>query len=57
MTISPLPIIADVPLLFTKKPLANAGAYHQQYLAKNLGGYCGLGGTGWSCPVTVANVD
>jgi peptide-methionine (S)-S-oxide reductase len=25
--------------------------YHQQYLAKNLNGYCGLGGTGVSCPV------
>jgi peptide-methionine (S)-S-oxide reductase len=25
--------------------------YHQQYLAKNPGGYCGLGGTGMSCPV------
>ena len=25
--------------------------YHQQYLAKNPGGYCGLGGTGESCPV------
>ncbi len=24
--------------------------YHQQYLAKNIGGYCGLGGTGISCP-------
>ena len=24
--------------------------YHQQYLAKNPGGYCGLGGTGISCP-------
>src|SRR5436190_17561616 len=24
--------------------------YHQQYLAKNPGGYCGLGGTGLSCP-------
>ena len=23
--------------------------YHQQYLAKNPGGYCGLGGTGISC--------
>ena len=23
--------------------------YHQQYLAKNPGGYCGLGGTGVSC--------
>lgn len=28
--------------------------YHQQYLAKNPGGYCGLGGTGLSCPVGVA---
>ncbi|MDJ0904500.1 MAG: peptide-methionine (S)-S-oxide reductase MsrA [Woeseiaceae bacterium] len=25
--------------------------YHQQYLAKNPGGYCGVGGTGVSCPV------
>ncbi len=25
--------------------------YHQQYLAKNAGGYCGLGGTGISCPI------
>jgi peptide-methionine (S)-S-oxide reductase len=24
--------------------------YHQQYLGKNPGGYCGLGGTGVSCP-------
>ena len=24
--------------------------YHQQYLAKNPGGYCGLGGTGVACP-------
>ncbi len=28
-----------------------AEAYHQQYLAKNPGGYCGLGGTGVACPV------
>jgi peptide-methionine (S)-S-oxide reductase len=27
-----------------------AEAYHQQYLAKNPGGYCGLGGTGVVCP-------
>ena len=27
--------------------------YHQQYLAKNPGGYCGLGGTGVACPVGV----
>ncbi|OGL01322.1 MAG: peptide-methionine (S)-S-oxide reductase [Candidatus Rokubacteria bacterium RIFCSPHIGHO2_12_FULL_73_22] len=31
-----------------------AEAYHQQYLAKNPGGYCGLGGTGVGCPTTVA---
>jgi peptide-methionine (S)-S-oxide reductase len=28
-----------------------AEAYHQQYLAKNPAGYCGLGGTGVACPV------
>jgi peptide-methionine (S)-S-oxide reductase len=28
--------------------------YHQQYLAKNPGGYCGLGGTGVRCPVGLA---
>ena len=31
--------------------------YHQQYLAKNPGGYCGLGGTGVSCPVGVHPVS
>jgi peptide-methionine (S)-S-oxide reductase len=31
--------------------------YHQQYLAKNPGGYCGLGGTGVSCPVGVAALE
>ncbi len=30
-----------------------AEEYHQQYLAKNPNGYCGLGGTGVSCPVGV----
>ncbi|MFT7287206.1 MAG: peptide-methionine (S)-S-oxide reductase [Halieaceae bacterium] len=29
--------------------------YHQQYLAKNPGGYCGLGGTGVSCPIGVVS--
>ncbi len=28
--------------------------YHQQYLAKNPGGYCGLGGTGVTCPMPAA---
>jgi peptide-methionine (S)-S-oxide reductase len=43
--------------------IAQAGAfyyaepYHQQYLAKNPHGYCGLGGTGVSCPVGVGSVD
>jgi peptide-methionine (S)-S-oxide reductase len=31
--------------------------YHQQYLAKNPGGYCGIGGTGLSCPVGVAPAE
>jgi peptide-methionine (S)-S-oxide reductase len=36
------------------KPLGEfyyAEPYHQQYLAKNLNGYCGIGGTGVSCPI------
>jgi peptide-methionine (S)-S-oxide reductase len=37
--------IVDAPELYP------AEAYHQQYLAKNPGGYCGIGGTGVSCPV------
>jgi peptide-methionine (S)-S-oxide reductase len=32
-----------------------AEEYHQQYLAKNPGGYCGLGGTGVSCPAGVTS--
>jgi peptide-methionine (S)-S-oxide reductase len=32
-------------------PFYYAEDYHQQYLAKNPNGYCGLGGTGVSCPV------
>ena len=33
-----------------------AEAYHQQYLAKNPGGYCGLGGTGVACPAGLGEV-
>jgi peptide-methionine (S)-S-oxide reductase len=32
-------------------PFYFAEDYHQQYLAKNPFGYCGLGGTGVSCPI------
>ena len=32
-------------------PFYYAEEYHQQYLHKNPGGYCGLGGTGVSCPI------
>lgn len=32
-------------------PFYFAEGYHQQYLAKNPDGYCGLGGTGVSCPI------
>ena len=39
--------ILDAPEFFY------AEDYHQQYLAKNPGGYCGLGGTGVACPVGV----
>jgi peptide-methionine (S)-S-oxide reductase len=34
-------------------PFYFAEDYHQQYLAKNPAGYCGLGGTGVSCPIGV----
>ena len=35
-------------------PFFYAEDYHQQYLAKNPGGYCGIGGTGVSCPIGLA---
>ena len=31
--------------------------YHQQYLAKNPGGYCGIGGTGVSCPIGIPTMQ
>jgi peptide-methionine (S)-S-oxide reductase len=40
--------IGDAPAFYY------AEAYHQQYLAKNPGGYCGLGGTGVACPIEPA---
>jgi peptide-methionine (S)-S-oxide reductase len=39
--------IAEAP------PFYYAEEYHQQYLAKNPNGYCGIGGTGVSCPIGV----
>ena len=39
---------ADAPFFY-------AEAYHQQYLSKNPMGYCGLGGTGVSCPIGLAD--
>jgi len=35
-------------------PFYYAEDYHQQYLAKNPNGYCGIGGTGVSCPIGLA---
>lgn len=37
-----------------ERPFYYAEDYHQQYLAKNPNGYCGLGGTGVSCPIGLA---
>lgn len=39
--------IVDAPVFYA------AEAYHQQYLSKNPAGYCGIGGTGVTCPVGV----
>jgi len=43
--------IAEAPAFYY------AEDYHQQYLHKNPNGYCGLGGTGLSCPVGLATAD
>jgi peptide-methionine (S)-S-oxide reductase len=40
--------IREAPAFYYAEP------YHQQYLARNPNGYCGLGGTGVSCPVGIA---
>lgn len=40
--------ILDAPVFYF------AEDYHQQYLAKNPDGYCGIGGTGVSCPIGIA---
>jgi len=38
-------------------PFYYAEDYHQQYLAKNPAGYCGIGGTGVACPIGLAAAD
>ena len=43
--------IVDTPTFYY------AEHYHQQYLARNPNGYCGIGGTGVSCPVGIAAPD
>ncbi len=43
--------IAEAPPFYYAEP------YHQQYLAKNPGGYCGLGGTGVTCPAGVVEAQ
>ncbi len=43
--------ICDAP------PFYYAEEYHQQYLAKNPDGYCGLGGTGVACPVGLVRAE
>jgi peptide-methionine (S)-S-oxide reductase len=44
------PVTSDVE---PAGPFYFAEGYHQQYLAKNPGGYCGIGGTGVVCPIGV----
>jgi peptide-methionine (S)-S-oxide reductase len=44
------PITTEVAAL---GPFYYAEDYHQQYLAKNPNGYCGIGGTGVACPIGV----
>jgi peptide-methionine (S)-S-oxide reductase len=49
-------ITTELAKIDEQHPFYYAEPYHQQYLAKNPGGYCGLGGTGVACPVGIAAV-
>ena len=42
-------------VVFPAPPFHYAEDEHQQYLSKNPMGYCGLGGTGVSCPIGLAS--
>jgi peptide-methionine (S)-S-oxide reductase len=44
-------ITTEIATLDQAGPFYYAEPYHQQYLGKNPNGYCGLGGTGVSCPI------
>jgi peptide-methionine (S)-S-oxide reductase len=46
-------ITTEIAAVDAEHPFYYAEDYHQQYLFKNPNGYCGLGGTGVSCPVGV----
>ena len=46
--------VAPTTEIIAAGPFFYAEDYHQQYLAKNPGGYCGLGGTGVTCPIGLA---
>jgi peptide-methionine (S)-S-oxide reductase len=48
-------ITTEITPIDAAHPYYYAEDYHQQYLAKNPGGYCGLGGTGVACPVGLTN--
>jgi peptide-methionine (S)-S-oxide reductase len=47
-------ITTEIVPVDPQHPFYYAEDYHQQYLEKNPGGYCGLGGTGVSCPIGLA---
>jgi peptide-methionine (S)-S-oxide reductase len=43
--------VISTEIVYPAPPFYHAEDEHQQYLAKNPGGYCGLGGTGVTCPL------
>ncbi|MGH8891071.1 MAG: peptide-methionine (S)-S-oxide reductase MsrA [Acidothermaceae bacterium] len=51
------PVTTEVAALADVGPFYYAEDYHQQYLDKNPNGYCGIGGTGVSCPVGVVKLN